>query len=322
MERFLCVSDGEMDQNFIWSGVIETRKAITVKWDLVCKPRSKGGLGVRRLRDVNKALLCKLAWAIKHEESMVIDQQERWVVRDGSLIKFWTDCWLGSESLASVSRLGLDFFVGKSAKVADLSLIRSGHSLRFILNVLKEFSRLSGTSPWLLHLVRIYAAGVCRPLPDPGCFAELVLWWKRKSRQVPMKDAWMARLVLLPFVLWEERNRRKFDNKSRLVLVCSHLILGSLKEISGSFKYPISSVSDLVCARRLVISLLPNPPQIIREVHWSRLFSGWVKFNVDGCSLCNPGRVGVGGVLRNDQATPFAAFSIIIGTATNYVAEF
>ncbi|XP_042479861.1 uncharacterized protein LOC122060806 [Macadamia integrifolia] len=57
-------------KNFIWMGEIESARKITVKWDALCKPKEEGGLGIRRLRDTNRAMLCKLVWRIKHEKTV------------------------------------------------------------------------------------------------------------------------------------------------------------------------------------------------------------------------------------------------------------
>ncbi|XP_042514269.1 uncharacterized protein LOC122088953 [Macadamia integrifolia] len=56
-------------RNFPWSGDIYTVKKIAVKWEEVCRPKEEGGLGIRRLRDVNCAVLSKLVWQMKHEGS-------------------------------------------------------------------------------------------------------------------------------------------------------------------------------------------------------------------------------------------------------------
>ncbi|XP_042499700.1 uncharacterized protein LOC122077867 [Macadamia integrifolia] len=56
-------------RNFLWSGDIYTVKKITVKWEEVCRPKEEGGLGIRRLRDVNCAVLSKLVWQMTHEGS-------------------------------------------------------------------------------------------------------------------------------------------------------------------------------------------------------------------------------------------------------------
>ncbi|XP_042518494.1 uncharacterized protein LOC122092222 [Macadamia integrifolia] len=57
-----------------WKGNMKVTKKIVVNWDDVCKPKQEGGLGIRRLRDVNFACLAKLTCQIKHEESF-----RRWV---------------------------------------------------------------------------------------------------------------------------------------------------------------------------------------------------------------------------------------------------
>ncbi|XP_042483605.1 uncharacterized protein LOC122063975 [Macadamia integrifolia] len=51
------------------AGEIDMVRSITVKWDTLCKPKEEGGLGIRRLRDSNKAMLCKLVWRMRKEKS-------------------------------------------------------------------------------------------------------------------------------------------------------------------------------------------------------------------------------------------------------------
>lgn len=33
-------------------------------WDAICKPKDVGGLGIRRLYDMNRALIAKLGWLL------------------------------------------------------------------------------------------------------------------------------------------------------------------------------------------------------------------------------------------------------------------
>jgi len=47
MRAFLC-SNTDVKTGFHW-----------VKWDDVCQPKCEGGLGIRALRDMNKALKAK-----------------------------------------------------------------------------------------------------------------------------------------------------------------------------------------------------------------------------------------------------------------------
>ncbi|XP_042484235.1 uncharacterized protein LOC122064574 [Macadamia integrifolia] len=57
-------------RNFVWTREVDNAKKIVINWDQCCKPKEEGGLGLRRLRDINKTMLCKSAWRIKTEESM------------------------------------------------------------------------------------------------------------------------------------------------------------------------------------------------------------------------------------------------------------
>lgn len=45
--------------NFLWSGSANKRSIHWVNWKTVCKPKYKGGLGVRDVGEMNRALLLK-----------------------------------------------------------------------------------------------------------------------------------------------------------------------------------------------------------------------------------------------------------------------
>ena len=49
----------QIQRNFLWGGTNEAFKHSLVKWDTVCSPIVKGGLGVRKLVPFNRALLGK-----------------------------------------------------------------------------------------------------------------------------------------------------------------------------------------------------------------------------------------------------------------------
>lgn len=38
-----------------------------IHWSNICKPKSEGGLGIRKAADMNKALLAKLNWRLVKE---------------------------------------------------------------------------------------------------------------------------------------------------------------------------------------------------------------------------------------------------------------
>ena len=49
---------------FLWNDSVEKRQYHLVKWDSVCKPFAQGGLGIRSIEKVNKALLGKWLWRV------------------------------------------------------------------------------------------------------------------------------------------------------------------------------------------------------------------------------------------------------------------
>ena len=49
----------KIQMDFLWGGGALERKPHLVKWDAVCLDKRKGGLGVRCLSTLNRALLCK-----------------------------------------------------------------------------------------------------------------------------------------------------------------------------------------------------------------------------------------------------------------------
>ena len=56
-----------IQRNFLWSRTQKKNKLSLVNWEEVCKPKNKGGLGVRRLQDLNNALLTKIGWRLGEE---------------------------------------------------------------------------------------------------------------------------------------------------------------------------------------------------------------------------------------------------------------
>ena len=58
-----------IQRDFLWGGGALERKPHLVRWDLVCLEKCNGGLGVKSLSILNKALLCKWSWrfAIERE---------------------------------------------------------------------------------------------------------------------------------------------------------------------------------------------------------------------------------------------------------------
>jgi len=134
----VCDAIDQIQRNFLWGGTNENRKPALVKWSTVCTPKNQGGLGIRDSRSMNKALLAKRGWQLcsnndalwvriikakylnrdsflqvepKSDASFtwksfldardVVEHGIAFLVRNGRIIRFWLDTWLGDEPLIS-----------------------------------------------------------------------------------------------------------------------------------------------------------------------------------------------------------------------------
>ncbi|CAA0824102.1 Unknown protein [Striga hermonthica] len=127
----ICEGLEKRCRRFVWGGSGDTRKLSLVKWNEVCQARRCGGLGLKRQRLMNDALLMKLGWkyltdhnalwvhvwkakygdgplsavpghrssavlqAVKKVWSSVV-KGARWAVCNSRTAMFWMDRWLPS----------------------------------------------------------------------------------------------------------------------------------------------------------------------------------------------------------------------------------
>jgi hypothetical protein len=128
----------KLHRDFLWGGLGEEFKYHLVSWSIVCSPISEGGLGIKNLRIFNQTLLGKWLWHYAHEREALwrsvvdakygsswaswssLDPHEshgvglwknirkgwslfsshtRFILGNGSRIKFWDDVWCGEMPL-------------------------------------------------------------------------------------------------------------------------------------------------------------------------------------------------------------------------------
>jgi hypothetical protein len=65
-----CLNDIQrMQRNFIWGDTEHKRRFHAVGWDKITAPKWMGGLGMRKLEDMNTACLSKLGWKVQAESN-------------------------------------------------------------------------------------------------------------------------------------------------------------------------------------------------------------------------------------------------------------
>ncbi|XP_028092237.1 uncharacterized protein LOC114292475 [Camellia sinensis] len=132
LPRKVCDEIDKINRNFLWGDTREKRKVHLANWDQVCKLKKDGGLGLRKARDTNLALLSNLGWKMLNEDNTLwvevlktkyLGQQPflskgkgksishtwkgilntrdllvkgiRWKLGRGSKVRVWKDWWCG-----------------------------------------------------------------------------------------------------------------------------------------------------------------------------------------------------------------------------------
>ena len=60
-----------IQRSFLWGGGTDHKKIAWIKWDQVCLPKEKGGLGIKDIDTFNLALLGKWKWNLMQEKGEI-----------------------------------------------------------------------------------------------------------------------------------------------------------------------------------------------------------------------------------------------------------
>ncbi|KAL6339823.1 hypothetical protein AAG906_034911 [Vitis piasezkii] len=134
----------KLQRDFLWGGGSLERKVHLIKWEAVCAPKEKGGLGIRRIALLNKVLLGKWLWRFAFEEDKLwkkvilekfgqeglgwrTNEAPDWCwdniefkVGKGTKVRFWTDHWCGNAALSQTFPLLFELAAHKNATVHEV----------------------------------------------------------------------------------------------------------------------------------------------------------------------------------------------------------
>ena len=88
LPKSFCRRLDQLFKNFWWGFPSEKLKNLSLKsWNSLCSPKAMGGLGFRKMEDVNLALILKLSWKLlTHLKSLWVDQLQGKYISFGSFL--------------------------------------------------------------------------------------------------------------------------------------------------------------------------------------------------------------------------------------------
>jgi hypothetical protein len=97
---------------FLWGVRGGEKRTNWVKWDVVCQPKCKGGLGVRDIRTVNISLLSKWRWRLLHSDNSLWKEVIRGKYGDAAIgrVVLGEECkpWFSSSWWRDICLIGIN----------------------------------------------------------------------------------------------------------------------------------------------------------------------------------------------------------------------
>ena len=170
----------KLQRNFLWGGMGDGFKHHLVGWNTVCRPLAHGGLGVRKVALMNRALLGKWMWRFGMEETHLwrrviaekygvegggwfsktpkgphgcglwkgimsgwdfFSQKVRMIAGRGNRILFWHDLWCGETPLKTLFPVLFSCSSNKTASIESLLIRpRVGEARVWNITFIRDFN--------------------------------------------------------------------------------------------------------------------------------------------------------------------------------------
>ncbi|XP_015160416.1 uncharacterized protein [Solanum tuberosum] len=274
--------------DFFWGWKDERKKYHWASWKNLSFPYDEGGVGMRNLKDAPNSQLANI---LSTELYIQQDLPDQAIWKPNTNGKFsCSSAWNEIREKRTKTKPGLDTIE---------HIFNNGH---FATYVWKSFAGTAGINN------------------DHSSLPQLITqWWSAKYNNKAHKLLLQATPIFICWNLWNNRCASKYGGKLSNVSRVKYAIYKDnyklMTTIFSQIKWP-SNWQELFqlgekCIHETKVTL----------VQWIKPPDQWVKINTDGSALNNPGRIGAGGIIRDQTGELLLAFAAPLGEGTNNQAE-
>jgi hypothetical protein len=189
----------KMQRSFFWGDGCMKRKLHAVSWDILCKSKRNGGLGIGRIQDKNKSFLAKWVWRFGKEDNAFWRRIicSKYNVRQSSLVCNWRSGRKDSWFIKAIGSLfGGELVSSKIIAEGMTIVVGNGSRASFWHDPLVMKTPLKLVCP-RLYALAAYKEGV---VADFGMWINSVWSWKVPLRRPVFgweKREWDILMVIL-----------------------------------------------------------------------------------------------------------------------------
>ncbi|XP_026450722.1 uncharacterized protein LOC113350825 [Papaver somniferum] len=330
-------------------GNAEERKCITLKWDNVCTSKKEGCLGIRKLEDVNKALLMKLLWKILNcQDEWANFFLAKYMDKNGKWITFYrkSSVWNGIRWVLPEFIENTKWIVGNGAKVSlwndrwifeePICRLFPNHPYIAFHPYLKV-QELIVDNHWCFH-EGFFQFFIIDQLPVLKEGEDFLIWSNTHSGVFTVSDAINKIRLHQPKLHWYKKiwNPAVLPSTSASyqaveLAFSAYTAMVEFWFLSNEIYYddvkPVLSKIQGTENEKSILQFFNIQVRKIRRTRIIEIFFYLPNENdlllcCDGAARGNPGNAGYGFVVRNHVGAFIFAESGGLGITTNYVAEF
>ncbi|XP_015160977.1 uncharacterized protein [Solanum tuberosum] len=269
---------------------------------------------------------------------------------EGGNFSFWWDNWLGVGPLAEFSsnsnRLNnitvAEFWVGGQWNQNMLTQLAPSNYLADILSTrlyiqqaipdqaiwklnsdgktgLDTIDHIFNNGHFATYVWKSFAAAA-GIVTDHRSLIQLILqWWSAKYNKEAHKLLLQVTPIFICWNLWKNHCASKYGGKSSNISRIKYAIYKDNYKLMCTLFPQIKWPSNWKELFLLGENYLHDTKVVL--IKWIKPPARWVKINTDGIALSNKGRIGAGGILRDQEGEMLLAFATTLGEGTNNQAE-